>query len=118
MGAMRAAGAAQGVSGRGGLSSRGGAVSVFKYPPSRSQETASPTSTAQNGAPIDNTGTFATVTRKQTTAPSVKVPPNEMTKARSSTRSKARPASAAMKTLGIASMKRVNAGAKMPNSKE
>jgi hypothetical protein len=30
-----------------------------------------PISTAQNGAPIDRIGTFATVTREQTVAPSV-----------------------------------------------
>src|SRR5262245_64606589 len=71
---------------------------------SSSQDTANPARRAQNGAPIENTGTFATVTRNETAAPNVKAPLNETTKARSSTRRNASPASVATNTLGVASM--------------
>src|SRR5262245_1334666 len=94
----------------------GGACNSLKSLRSSAQDTASPISTPQNGAPIERIGTFATVTRKQTVAPSVKPPLNETTKARSSTRSSASPASVAMNALGVASMSRVTTGAKIPNS--
>src|SRR5674476_416844 len=79
-------------------------VSFLKSFLSSAQDTATPMSTAQNGAPIEKIGTLATVTRKVTAAPSVKAPLNETTKARSKTLKRARPASVAMKTLGVASM--------------
>jgi len=60
---------------------------------------------------------LATVTRKVTAAPSVKEPLNDATKARSRTLRRARPASEAMKTLGVASMNRVKTGEKIPNSR-
>ena len=92
-------------------------ASFLKSLLSSAQDTASPTITAQNGAPIEKIGTLATVTRKVTAAPRVKAPLNETTKARSKTLKRARPASVAMKTLGVASMNRVKTGENIPNNK-
>ena len=55
-----------------GQAGGGAACSPSKSLRSSAQDTARPISTAQNGAPIERIGTFATVTRKQTVAPSVK----------------------------------------------
>ena len=91
------------------------AASFSKSGRSSTHDTAKPISTAQNGAPIENTGTLATVIRNATDAPNVNAPLNDVTKARSSTFRKARPASVATNTFGSASATCVNAGENIPN---
>ena len=49
----------------------GAACNSLKSLRSSAQDRVRPISTAKNGAPIDRIGTFATVTREQTVAPSV-----------------------------------------------
>src|SRR6185295_3870473 len=85
-------------------------------PRSRSHETASPSTSPQNGAPICRIGTSATVTRKQISAPKLKRPPKEAVNAVCRTRSIARPASVAMNAGGVASSSRVKNGARTPNA--
>src|SRR5258708_1489479 len=73
-----------------------------------------PNTSPQKAAPIPNTGTSATVTRKHTSAPSVEWSRNDATNAVCSTRNMARPASVAMKAGGVASMSRVKNGENRP----
>ena len=62
------------------------------------------------------TVTSATVTTKVTSAPRVNRVLNAVTNAACSTRSMASPASTAMKAGGVASISRVNSGARSPKA--
>ena len=78
--------------------------------------TATPATRPQNAAPMLSRLLSATVTRKVTSAPSVKRPEKDATKAPCRTRSMATPPSAMMNSFGAASIRPVKVGAIRPNT--